>query len=244
MTLILFSISVFGNLSALRTIKLFRSRALVSTNHLTKIGTGSCAIIIAALFLFARDLISASIALISVLGSLFLTLWFLEQKTITNLKREVPAFLDCWILNMKLGKSLSAARTEALLQVDSRARALLEPVFINASLAVREHLILHEKILPELLELAREPHSALARLEHAREWLRKSEEFRRKSGQATRQTTIQAVVLLVLLIALAVFTVHRHGWRRNSDLIIGSMLISALGIATMRQLARKRRWKI
>ncbi len=244
MALTLFAISMFGNVSALRIFSHFGSRALISSQHLTKIGTGSCTLINVALFFFARDLISAVIAVMCALFAIFFSLLLYERRQIDALKREVPAFLDRWILNMKLGNALSTARTAALQDLNGRAKALLEPVFLSPSSNHRAHLILDEKVLPELLELSQSPHSALSRLECARDWIRKSDEFRRKSGQAARQSTIQAVVLLFLLIALAIFTVQRHGWRRNSDLVTASFLISGLGLITMRHLSEKRRWKI
>lgn len=244
MAIILFAISLFGIMSALRMLIHYRSRALISSQHLTKIGTGSCALITNVLFFCARDLFSACFALMCALFVIFFSLWFLERRQIDALKKEVPGFLDRWILNMKLGKALSAARTAALQDLNIRTRALLEPLFMSQNLPRCAHLILDEKVLHELIELSHSPHSALARLENAREWMRKSDEFRRKSGQAVRQTTIQAVVLLVLLIALAVFTVQRHGWRRNSDLVLASFVLSGLGIFTMRHFSRKRRWKI
>jgi len=242
--LILFTISMFGNMSALRLIRKFRSRALISSQHLTKIGTGSCVSINFALFFFASDLFFSIIALMCALGVTYSTLWFCERRQIDALKGEVPGFLDRWILNMKLGNSLSAARTAALLEVNERANALLSPLFLNNSRLKRAHLILDEKVLPELIELSHSPHSALQRLESARDWMRKSDEFRRKSGQAVRQTRIQSIVLLFLLIALAIFTVQRHGWRRHSDLVTASFLLSGLGIFTMQHFARKTRWKI
>jgi Flp pilus assembly protein TadB len=222
----------------------FRSRAVISSHLLTKIGTGSCAIVVCALFFRARDPISAIIAVLCALLALFLSLKLIERRQIDALKSEVPAFLDRWILNMKLGNALSSARTAALLELSTRSRALLEPLFLKQGPAARAHLILDEKILREVIELSHSPHSAIQRLENAREWMRKSDEFRRKSVQAVRQTSIQAAVLLILLIALAIFTVQRHGWRRNSDLVTASFVLSGLGIFTMRHLARKKRWKI
>lgn len=244
MALILFASSMFGIMSALRTINYFRTRAVISSQHLTKIGTGSCALIIAALFFCARDPFYSFFSVGAVIFIQFFSLWILERAAIENLKREVPGFLDRWILNMKLGQAMSAARTAALQELNGRARTLIEPMFLNSDSRAKSHLILDEKLLPELLELSHSPHSALSRLENAREWMRNSDAFRRKSGQATRQTMIQAIVLLILLFALAVFTVHRHGWRRNSDLIFGSFVLSGLGIFTMHHLSRKKRWKI
>lgn len=244
MAVILFANSMFGILSVLRTVGHFRAREVIAQKILTKIGTGSCAMIIAALFLCAHNAISALISVAIIVIAQFIFLSLIERRKIENLKREVPGFLDRWILNMKLGNSLSAARAAALKELHAHARAVLEPLFVNPSLDTSSHLILDEKVLPELLEISRSPHSALARLENVRVWMRKSDAFRRKSGQATRQTTIQASVLLILLIALAVFTVHQYGWRSNSDLVFISFTLSGLGIFTMRHFSVKRRWKI
>ncbi len=244
MALILFAISLFGIMSALRMCAHFRNRGVISSQHLTKIGTGSCALIICAGFLLAHDTISLITIQFLILTSLGISLAIIERRAIKNLKQEVPAFLDRWILNMKLGNAVSAARSEALRELSRRSQTLIEPLFLSQDREGKSHLILEEKLLHEMLEASFAAHSSLARLENVREWMRKSEDFRRKSGQALRQTTIQAVVLLILLIALAVFTVRKHGWRRNSDLVIGSFVLSGLGIFTMQHFARKKRWKI
>jgi hypothetical protein len=123
-------------------------------------------------------------------------------------------------------------------------RALLTPVFLSGAALPRSHLILPSKFLQELKFLSGSAHSALARLENLREIVRKTEDFRRKSGQARRQTTIQAGVLLVLQFALAVFVYRRHGWQRHSDLIVISFLLAGCGLGWMRLLARKSQWKI
>lgn len=244
MTIILFALSMFGNLSALRLISVFRDRALISADHLTKIGTGSCVIINLILFFSSREIFFAAISVMSALGVIIFTLWLLERRQIDTLKKEIPCFIDRWILNMKLGKSLSAARTAALSQMSTRTASLISPLFIGSISSRRTHLILDQKVLNEFLELSESPHSALQRLQSARESMRKSENFRRKSGQAVRQATIQSAVLLFLLIALAMFTVHRYGWRRNSDLLTASLLLSGLNLVCMRYLAGKKRWMI
>lgn len=243
-TIILIAISMFGNMSALRLLRVFRSRALISPSLLTKIGTGVCATLTIVIFFCANDILSIAIALFAVITVMILSLNMIERRQIDTLKNEVPGFLDRWILNMKLGFSLSAARAAALSESDARFTALLQPLFVASSSTRSAHLILDARLKQELVELSISPHSALQRLEFARANMKKSSEFRRKSGQAVRQTTIQSSVLLILLAALAVFTVHRHGWYRSYDLVSASMLLSAVGIITMRKLARKTKWKI
>lgn len=244
MALILFLISMFGNLSALRVLRVFRSRALISPNALTKIGTGACVMMNIIIFFCASDMMLSLIALITTIALIYFVLWCFECRQIDGLKKEVPAFLDRWILNMKLGNSLSSARDAALRETGERTNSLLQPLFLSTQADQRNHLILDAKILHELLLLAQLPHSALQRLESLRQMMRKTEEFRRKSGQATRQTAIQSSVLLILLVGLAIFTVHRHGWHRSSDFIIISISLSAFGVFCMRKLARKTKWKV
>jgi hypothetical protein len=240
----LFVISMFGNLSALRFLRIFRSRALISTNVLTKIGTFAFVTMNLAIFFCASDVRTSFIVLVIALITNFFALKSLERRQIDGLKNEIPAFLDRWILNMKLGNAVSTARDAALRDLDARNRALLQPLFASNSGHHENHLILDAKIARELLLSAQHPHSALARLENLRQMMRKSEKFRRKSGQAVRQTAIQSSVLLILLACLAIFTIQTRGWHENSDFIIISFLISAVGVAVMRKLARKTRWKV
>lgn len=244
MALFLFVISMFGNLSALRLLRKFRVHALISTKILAKIGTFALVAMNSAIFFFAHDASMALIVICALIIALHLTLWLLERRQIDGMKREIPAFLDRWILNMKLGNAVNAARDAALTEMDARNRTLLHPLFVSASVKSADHLILDAKIRQELVRLAQHPHSALARLENLRAMMRKSEQFRRKSGQAVRQTAIQSAVLLILLLCLAVFTIYTRGWHENSDFIIVSLLLSMIGLLCMHLLARKTRWKI
>lgn len=244
MTLILFAISMFGNLSALHVITKFRTRALISSQDLTKIGTGSCVAMIFAAFYFAREPLFAFFFINITIIFLIFLLHQWERRQIDSLKKQVPEFLDRWILNMKLGQSMSAARAAALSDLDFSAARLLEPLFLNSNRSPKNHLLLDEKLLRELLNLSQATHSTLMRLENLRDWIRKSENFRRKSGQAMRQASFQSSILVILLIALAVFTIQQHGWRKNSDLIVTSVALTGLGVFTLRHLSRKSRWKI
>lgn len=244
MALFLFVISMFGNLSALRLLRKFRVRALISAKILAKIGTFALVMMNFAIFLLANDAFTTFIVVCALNIALQLSLWMFERRQIDGMKREIPAFLDRWILNMKLGHAVNAARDAALLELSARNRTLLQPLFASTSRIYSDHLILDAKIRHELVKLAQLPHSALTRLENLRLMMRKAEQFRRKSGQAVRQTAIQSSVLLVLLVCLAVFTVYTRGWHENSAFIILSMLLSLMGVICMFLLARKTKWKI
>lgn len=244
MALFLFLLSLFGLLSALRLSREFLGRALISKSLVTKTGTLTCTAVVLAVFFSAHNTFSAILCtiLVPIAGSC--ALFTLERRQIDALKLQTPIFLDRWILNMRLGQSVSSAREAALRDSSERLRALLQPMFKADAQTPREHLFLPSKFLFELKNLALSPHSALARLENLREMMRKSDAFRRKSGQARRQTSIQAGVLLCLHLALAVFTVRRYGWQRHSDLIVMSFVLAGCGLVAMNALARKTKWKI
>ena len=244
--LILYVQLVFGNLFVIRTLQIFRARALLSTPLVTKTGTAFVCTSFCVTF-FCANSVFLSAGLIT--GCILLTiaaLFAFERHEITELKNELPLFLDRWILNLRLGSALPTARELALNDHSEGFKNLLRPLFAarNTLQNRRGHPLMRSKALAELEKLHLEPHSALQRLENLRRHLRKGAEFRRKSGQATRQTAIQSVVMLLLLIALASFTLHRYGWRRSGDLIAGAAFLSVIGVVSMYLMARKTKWKI
>ncbi len=243
MALFLFLISLIGLLSALRIARVFLARGVIAKCLVTRFGTLICIVVVLSVFFRAQSAFSAIFLAIAPSGLLAIALFALERRQIDALKTQTPLFLDRWILNMRLGGSVSAARAEALRDSEHRWRALIEPLFKSSTLP-RDHLILPSKFLIEMNSVVQSPHSALARLESLREMIRKSDDFRRKSGQARRQTSIQAGVLLCLHLALALFTYRRYGWQRHSDLIVMSFVLAGCGLASMRALARKSKWKI
>lgn len=246
MSLILYAQLVFGILFEIRTLQLFRARALINTPTVTKIGTIFVCTSLCISFFGAKHGFLASILLFGTVFFTTITLFVFERRQIDGLKSEVPVFLDRWILNLRLGHALPTARETALLAHSESFKTLLRPMFaLQTNRAIRRgHLLFAPNVLDELERIQFEPHSALARLENLRQMFRKASEFRRKSGQATRQTYIQCVVMLVLLFALTLFTLHRYGWSRSFDLVLGAVSLSLLGVVAMYWLARKTKWKI
>ena len=244
MPLILYAQLVIGILFVIRTIQVFRARALISDDQATKTGTSFvCANLLVSFFGASAPILCAGL-LAGMIPFAVCAMFFLERRKISRLKGEIPAFLDCWILNLRLGFAVSAAREAALREQDESFQILLRPVFNAQTGAKRRHILLSIPLAEEFENLAREPHSALSRLENLRAYLKTSAEFRRKSGQATRQATIQASVMTVLLFALMIFTVHRYGWRQSGDLILASIFLSMAGVLCMCWIARKGKWKI
>lgn len=246
MSFILCAQTIFGNLFVIRTLQIFFARSLVPTSELTKIGTTIiCATILTVFFCSQTSTAAIFLVLIEQLAVIPLLL-MREKKIIDQMRFEVPTFVNRWIMNLKLGAASVSARDKSLITHSEKFQALIRPLFTasTANQMVQKHPLMSVAVARELVRTANEPHAALARLENLREMLRRAEEFRRKSGQATRQTTIQSTVMLILLFALMIFTLHRYGWRRSADLVLWSVLLSALGVVTMSFLARKTKWKV
>jgi hypothetical protein len=244
--LILYVQLVFGILFVIRTLQLFRARALLSTSVVTKTGTAFVfACLLIGFFGTQNVFLSAGMLLLSVFLAVS-ALFLLERREIDVLKSEIALFLDRWILNLRLGSALASARESALGEHSIAFQSLMRPVFSaqNASSARDRHVLLSAPVMRELEKMQSEPHSATARLENLRHLLRKSADFRRKSGQAVRQTAIQSAVMMILLFALMLYTLHRYGWKRSGDLILISGGLASMGAVTMYALSRKTRWKI
>src|SRR5690606_1476942 len=107
-----------------------------------------------------------------------------------------------------------------------------------------QHLFLLPTVARELAQIHRHEHAILARLQNLRQLVRQSDNFRRKSGQATRQMQIQSVVMLALHFALCGFVMMSKGWSTNLDIIALATLFSLTGAAIMTRIARKTKWKV
>jgi hypothetical protein len=245
MSLIFSVCSVFGNLFVIRTLQIFRMRALIAQQVLTKIGTVAICSAVFAIFLSETRPIEAAVLLFSAVFAPLPLMIFLERRRLQVLRSYVPVFLDRWIMNLKLGAASASARELALTSQSADFQALMRPLFTSSKGAIcASHPLLPAFASREMARLRSEPHMALQRLENLRQVLRKTDDFRRKSGQAMRQTAIQSAVMLLLYAALLVFTIFRGGWHANSDLVLWSGVFTLIGTAGMSAIARKRGWKI
>lgn len=235
---------MFGCALVIRMSRAFRDRAVIRENVVTKIGTALLALTCCAQSRFETRPLGMAIAASAVVFFGLVIFVYLERVAIAEFRARVPAMLDRWILNMRMGNSLSASRDAALREEDERFRNLMRPLFDTRAARRPEHLLLSASVRAELVNIDSSTPAPLARLESLRRSIRKASDFRRKSGQATRQTAIQACVMLVLLLAMAAYTVRRYGWARSGDLVTVSTLLSLIGVALMCQLAKKTRWKL
>jgi len=244
--MILFAQTLFGSWFVIRTLQVFHARSLVKSSVIKKVGTFFVFIVLSSGFLCAFDAFLSAICIFATLITNFLLLFTLERRQIDTLKSEFSPFLDRWILNLKLGLAAAHARELALSMHSDGFRSLVHPVFAfeTSMNSIQKHVLLSSSVVQELRKISTESHLCLSRLEVMRSNVRKLENFRRKSGHAVRQTRTQAVVMMIMLVALTIFTLLRYGVRPMADLILCAILTSSLGVLIMLTLARKTKWKV
>lgn len=235
---------VLGNAFVVRTTQVFRSRNVLGDANVTKTGTGFLAINSLSVFGYSvHPFAPLGMTLIAVV-SVVVVMLGLERRTLGMCRASVPRFLDRWILNVRMGHSLKAARDTALREESERFQALVRPIFSTRAPADARHELFSAGELRELEAICLASHAALDRLKALRAHVQKTSEFRRRSGQALRQANTQSSVMGLLMFAFAVLTVRRYGWRSSADLVVFAAMLSVAGVLILRILARKRRWKI
>lgn len=244
MELFSFVILLSGILFVMRTMDVFRKRGLIHELVVTKTGTTTIIAMSFALFLTIKHL-WPQVFLVTLLAALPFTLFLLiEYRRTQNFRSRIPIFLDRWILNLRIGNSMIAARDKALRSEAIEFQALLRPIFETRGGERSGHLILTPNMRKELEEISLVTHFGLERLINLREIVRRSSDFRRKSGQAARQTQIQSLVMVVLVFALSMFTIQRYGFAESGDFVIGALILTSLGVLLMVKIGKKSRWKL
>lgn len=246
MSFILFAQTMFGNLIAIRILRKFRDRSLISTTCLTKIGTAFAA---STCFVAFMQPFAARLWFFAVIFSVIALNFFifrLEKRRIEFLLEHFPRFVEHWLLNLRVGMAPTTAREGALNAADETFSALIRPLFASqdGTNPIREHLFLSERVVHELKTIQRHSHNTISRLQTMRDALKRESDFRRKSGQALRQASIQSAVMVALHLALCIFVVARSGWSRSADLLIWATIFTASGVLILRLIARRIRWTI
>ncbi len=152
-------------------------------------------------------------------------------------------FLNQIIIRMRSGESFRSSAHHLIQQHSCwskwSAAVLFQPQKKFHSVWQEEHLLYRE-----FLNIHQHPHQALPRLLALREQLSKLSDFRRRSGQVLMQIRMQAVVLLVMQIALSIFVIWKWGLKNQVGLLILASVLHALGLLTLALMGRKVKWTL
>jgi Flp pilus assembly protein TadB len=248
--LIVFCATALGCALAFRIRALALASRIASREALTKIGTGLALAGCAAIALLARSRLHALAAAIA--PSLALLGYFAIERARreSRFRSELYGFLNSLILRMKSGEGFRSALDGAIEDADARARPRLLELRDVVVFSQQAPKPARERARGRALALAarelaladRDAHAAIRRCSALRDRVRLEDEFRRKSGQASRQARAQSLVLLGLYLATLAFVAREFGISRHARALALSLALFACGLAWTQLAGRKMKW--
>lgn len=168
---------------------------------------------------------------------------FLEGK----LRNSAVIFLDQIILTVQAGASLRTAikyatdqetgwRHHELLKAYSSLILADEPVPLRSDFL--------QELFSELRWIDQTRARVLEQIKSLRWHYKVQEDFRRKSGQVSQQSRIQAIVVSILYVALLIFNVYHFGFFKNMKLIGVSFCLFTAGLILVFAIGRRIKWKV
>lgn len=244
--LIVFSISLLGHALVHR---LFSSVARDFAFSQQSVRTFSVANLAVIAFLTAS---AASPALLWLfIGILLITLKFfpaiLRFFLLQRLQKALLPFLDSVILGVQTGKSFrSSCRLAVDLQsgwVKIQLHEVIESITgSDHGVAVKSALL--KGFVDDLRFVDQSQSRCVEQLRALRSHYRMMESFRRRSGQATQQIKMQAIIVTALYLALFVFVIKQFGFKAHKNLMMGSASVFITGLLVVFYFGRRLKWKV
>ena len=231
-----------------RTLIELHSENLITNKQLPKIGTVILLIFVTGIFVFSRTPIMIWLLSTLLLGVLFSARMWLGIWRKNRFHKSFPGFLDQIILRMSTGRGfMQSARISISLQpqqVQGQWCQLLDRIaFVPAGRPDEwDHSLQEIERLFRFVEKNR--HQALSVLREYRGQLRIREYFRHKSRQLTRQSRMQAAIMSVLYIIMAVVTLYLFGLRQHIAHFGLSLILFLFGTLMMMRTGKRIQWKV
>ena len=251
--IIVFIATAFGCAFAFRICALALERKVSSRATLIRIGTVGALLSALTIATFARTRTQAWMLAVAPALALLAHFAIERARRESRFRSELYGFLNACILRMKSGEAFRPALDGAIEDADPRARPRLRELrdVVVFSQQSPECGAVRAKVFGRTLALAarelaladRDSHSATRRCSALRDRVRLEDEFRRKSGQASRQARAQSLVLAGLYLATFAFVGHHFGIAKNLRLLGASALLFATGLFWTQTTGRKLKWK-
>lgn len=249
--MIVVACSVVGIAAAARIAMLIVHSKRVSPLEMTKIGTTALAISAAASCLLESS--SPLLWWMNLNLPIFaaaLRCFLLAKSRDRQFHERLEDGLMSTIVLMREGHSLRGSIELQVASAPPSMRPYLVEVHRSVSFSPQETECNRPISLP-IAEIAREfrrieglKQSQLVELERWRKRLRAQKDFRRRSGQATAQVRVQASVLVILFVGLAVFSGLGFGWRDTGSALRLAIPLFMLGLLWIWRGGRRVRWSV
>ena len=247
----MFTVFVFGFVSAFRSLERARNIGFISSACLPKIGG---VLFISISLVSALVLVSKTLTVLSMISFVVfalelprIALWW----HIRTFERHRIQLLSRVLLKMKTGVSLRAAFL-GILAEEEQGNSVLVPILRALAEALElgqpsAAVAKHTSTLffcKEVMSAEGSSHQSASRIQNLRALYQKQFDFRRRSGQVLMQIRAQTVVLCGLYFATFAFVTSSYGFYRYRFLEMGSAILFLLGLLLIIFLGRKVRWTV
>lgn len=171
----------------------------------------------------------------------------LEAKMDASFRSIAVVFLDQISLSLQAGVTLKSAIKEAVDDEKTWKRNEMMKAFTFFFMGSKEITIKGEflkKMFQELRWIDQSRARTLEQVKALRWHYKIQDDFRRRSGQLSQQSRIQASVVSILYLFLLVFTLYHFGWQKNQVIVTVSLFFFVAGTVLVFFIGRRHRWKV
>ncbi len=172
---------------------------------------------------------------------------WLQTHLESQLQRIVVPFLDHTILSIQTGIPLRNAAKESAQRFSGwkkyeLLKACSSLILSSDEINLQSGVLCH--LFDELRWIDQGRNKTLEQLKSLRWHYKVQEDFRRKSGQISQQTRIQATVMTILYVSLMLFNAFEFGFKDHLALVLFSAALFSVGLILVFTLGRRLKWKV
>ncbi len=177
----------------------------------------------------------------------FFAPYWLETHLESQLQRILVPFLDHTILSIQTGIPLrNAAKESAQRFTGWKKYELLKAcsslILSSEQMNLQSGVLCH--LFDEIRWIDQGRNKTLEQLKSLRWHYKVHEDFRRRSGQISQQTRIQAIVMTILYVCLLLFNGFEFGFADHLALILFSVALFSVGLILVFTIGRRLKWKV
>lgn len=246
--LITFFLSLFGLLTAARTVQFLISNQIISKVQ-QKVS------LVASIFIYfimqicmrEHDIVLWMITC-CVFSAPFLIFQGQEYQRRQNFQKNIINYLDSLIIRIRSGVSLKQAIQELGKLQKGSSRFYFNEIAsamefrLETGHSIKDPLFL--EVLLELQQVCCNSYKSVERLRGFRRKIKMRQDFRQKSRQAALQVRAQASILILIYLALLVFVLSSNDFPSVRRTIFVSLCLFIFGLLVSYRVSRGFKWKI
>jgi hypothetical protein len=241
-----FIISIIGIAIIFSEIQTWSKQVRLSSSLMTQI---QLIILICFILIhfFCHNSLVRSCIVVGFVAALLCGKKFFSSYLETLISRRFHMVLDDLILGVQSGKSLSVALAETL-----HFRASWEQFFWNDLIEILNKKMgidqitsdRKREVFRQILSISASQTKLIDQLQSLRNYEKKKNEFRRRSGAATQQIRAQAAILTLIFVVSCTFLLSRNGVLNSWKLIFVCSCLFIVGTFVQWWLVKSQKWDV